>query len=148
MLAFGRPLLALTVGHGGVTPENITRSGGCCRLGNRFVANTSGQPVFAASARKANAHACALALIINTVAFLPEHCLLGRRARRHGVDDERIAALSLLNILLFGEVYPAFDGSHTPDAQRTRLNEDAESDRCAASRRCTVKTRATSSKAF
>jgi peptidoglycan biosynthesis protein MviN/MurJ (putative lipid II flippase) len=130
LLACGRPLLALTIGHGGVTNDNINSLWWMLAvLGLGFVANTSGQPVFAAFCAKGDTRTpVRLALIINTVS-LPARALafwaygLGGMALAISAS----AALSLLvNIIFLERSIPAHDGSPTSSAQRTRPGEDAE----------------------
>jgi putative peptidoglycan lipid II flippase len=131
LLAFGRPLLALTVGHGGVTTDNINSLWWMLSaLGVGFVANTSGQPVFAAFCAKGDTRTpVRLALIINTVS-IPARALafwlygLGGMALMISAS----AALSLLvNIFFLEKSIPARDGSRSSGAQkRARTGEDAE----------------------
>ena len=69
VLAFGRPLLALLVGHGGVTTENIVSLWWVLSaLGGAFMSNALGQPVFAAFCAKGDTRTpVRLAFAINTV---------------------------------------------------------------------------------
>ncbi len=130
LLACGKPLLALTIGHGGVTKDNIDSLWWMlAALGVGFVANTSGQPVFAAFCAKGDTRTpVRLALIINTVS-LPARALafwaygLGGMALMISAS----AVLSLLvNIYFLEKSIPAHDGSPASSAQRTRPSDDAE----------------------
>lgn len=130
LLACGKPLLALTIGHGGVTNDNINALWWMlAALGVGFVANTSGQPVFAAFCAKGDTRTpVRLSLIINTVS-LPARALafwaygLGGMALMISVS----AAVSLVvNIIFLERSIPAHDGSPTSRAQRTQSGEDAE----------------------
>ncbi|HEV2706827.1 MAG TPA: lipid II flippase MurJ [Pyrinomonadaceae bacterium] len=69
VLAFGRPLLAFLVGHGGVTAENVNSLWWMLSsLGVAFMSNVMGQPVFAAFCAKGDTRTpVRLAFIINTV---------------------------------------------------------------------------------
>lgn len=69
VLAAGRPLLALAVGHGGVTAENLDSLWWMLSaLGVAFMSNALGQPVFAAFCAKGDTRTpVRLAFIINTV---------------------------------------------------------------------------------
>lgn len=69
VLAFGRPLLALAVGRGGVTSENLDALWWMLSaLGIAFVSNALGQPVFAAFCAMGDTRTpVRLAFIINTV---------------------------------------------------------------------------------
>lgn len=131
LLAFGRPLLALTVGHGGVTPDNINSLWWMLSaLGIGFVANASGQPVFAAFCAKGDTRTpVRLALIINTVS-IPLRALAFWMYGLGGMALMMSASATtslLINIFFLEKSIPALDGSHTPGAQRTRTGEDAES---------------------
>jgi putative peptidoglycan lipid II flippase len=130
LLAFGRPLLALTIGHGGVTNDNINSLWWMLSaLGVGFVANTSGQPVFAAFCAKGDTRTpVRLALIINTVS-LPARALAfwayGLGGMALTISASAIVSL-LVNIFFLEKSIPARDGSPTSSAQRTRTGEDAE----------------------
>jgi putative peptidoglycan lipid II flippase len=128
LLVCGRPLLALVIGHGGVTNDNINALWWLlAALGVGFVANTSGQPVFAAFCAKGDTRTpVRLALIINTVS-LPARAL-GFWA--YGLSGMALmisatAVLSLLvNIYFLEKSIPAHDGAATPSAQRTQQSSD------------------------
>jgi peptidoglycan biosynthesis protein MviN/MurJ (putative lipid II flippase) len=137
LLAFGRPLLALTVGHGGVTPDNINSLWWMLSvLGVGFVANTSGQPVFAAFCAKGDTRTpVRLALVINTVS-IPARALAFWLYGLGGMASviSASAALSLLiNIFFLEKSIPALDGSRSSGAQRTRTGDDAETPLAASS---------------
>lgn len=69
VLLFGRQLLALVVGHGGVTGENVVALWWMLSaLGVAYVSNAAGQPIFAAFCARGDTRTpVRLALVINTV---------------------------------------------------------------------------------
>jgi putative peptidoglycan lipid II flippase len=130
LLACGRPLLALTIGHGGVTNDNINSLWWMlAALGVGFVANTSGQPVFAAFCAKGDTRTpVRLALIINTVS-LPARALAfwayGLGGMALAISASAVLSL-LVNIIFLERSIPAHDGSPTSSARRRRSGEEAE----------------------
>jgi len=130
LLACGRPLLALTIGHGGVTNDNINSLWWMlAALGVGFVANTSGQSVFAAFCAKGDTRTpVRLALIINTVS-LPARALAfwayGLGGMALAISASAVLSL-LVNIIFLERSIPAHDGSPTSSARRRRSGEEAE----------------------
>lgn len=130
LLACGRPLLALTIGHGGVTNDNINSLWWMlAALGIGFVANTSGQPVFAAFCAKGDTSTpVRLALIINTVS-LPARALTfwayGLGGMALAISATAVVSL-LVNIIFLEKSIPARDGSPVPRTEKTRPGEDTD----------------------
>jgi putative peptidoglycan lipid II flippase len=114
VLAFGRPLLALLVGHGGVTTENLDSLWWMLSaLGIAFMSNALGQPVFAAFCAKGDTRTpVRLAFIINTV-NIPARALVFWFYGLIGMalTMSALAAVGLLvNLVFLEKSIPAIDG--------------------------------------
>lgn len=131
VLALGRPLLALLVGRGGVTAENVDSLWWMLSaLGVAFMSNALGQPVFAAFCAKGDTRTpVRLALIINTV-NIPARVLAFWAYGLTGmalVMSASAAAGLLVNLAFLERSIPAADGRGPARAPEGRPEQEDES---------------------
>jgi putative peptidoglycan lipid II flippase len=130
MLAFGRHLLTLLVGHSGVTAENIDSLWWVLSaLGIAFMSNALGQPVFAAFCAKGDTRTpVRLAIIINTV-NIPARALAFWAYGLVGMAlmMSTAAAVGLLiNLVFLEKSIPAVDERESACVQEGGSREEEE----------------------
>jgi putative peptidoglycan lipid II flippase len=130
MLAFGRHLLTLAVGHGGVTAENIDSLWWMLSaLGIAFISNALGQPIFAAFCAKGDTRTpVRLAIIINTV-NIPARALAFWAYGLIGMAlmMSASAAIGLLvNLIFLEKSIPPDDERESARAREDRSSEKGE----------------------